>query len=133
MSLLIGLAFLAAIPDVAEAEAMIAERDAQLFHEAFEGCDTERLRTFFDDSYRMLHDKAGTVAGTADEFVGQIRDGCESKDPSVYANRREFVEGSRKVQLLGNWGALEEGLHTFHESNNGSAFKPVGRARYIHV
>jgi len=134
MSFVLALAIAAApIPDVETAEAMIAERDAALFYEAFQGCDTDRLRTFFDAPYRMLHDKAGMVAETADQFVGQIKNDCQSKDPNVYANRREFVDGSRKVQLLGTWGALEEGHHIFFESNQGSEFQPVGRARYLHV
>jgi len=134
MSILFALALAAApIPSLEEAEAMIAERDAELFYEAFEGCDTEKLRTLFDDSYRMLHDIDGLIANSGDDFVGRIAEGCETKDPSVYANRRQHVEGSRQVQMLGDWGAMEEGLHIFLESQNGGPFEKVGRARYIHI
>ena len=134
MNILLALALAAApIPSLEEAEVMIAEQDATLFYEAFLGCDTDKLRTLFDDSYRMLHDVEGLVANSGDEFVASIEAGCKDKDPSVYANRRELVEGSRQVQMLGNWGAIEEGLHIFLESQNGGPFKKVGRARYIHV
>ena len=120
------------VPSLEETEKLIAERDTELFHEAFGGCDIDHLRTILDPDFRMLHDQGGLVAGTGEAFLAIIADDCASRDPSVYANQRRHVEGSRRVQMLGDWGALEEGMHTFHESQNAGPFQPVGRARYIH-
>lgn len=123
----------APIPQFDDTATLIVEADRALFHEAFGGCDIDKLRTLFDDDFRMLHDQAGLVADSADAFVGSIAETCATRDPAVYANKRKHVDGSRRVQYLGSWGVLEEGLHTFHESQNGGPFQAVGRARYIHT
>lgn len=130
---LIALAVGSAIPSLEETQERIAQRDTELFREAFGGCDIDHLRTMMDDDFRMLHDQGGLIANSGDAFVKIIEDDCTSRDPTVYANRRDRVEGSRNVQMLGDWGALEEGLHTFSESQHGGPFQTVGRARYIHT
>ena len=122
-----------AIPALEETQERIAQRDTELFREAFGGCDVDHLRTMIDDEFRMLHDQGGLIFDNADAFLKMIEDDCSARDPNVYANRRDHVEGSRKVQRLGDWGALEEGLHTFSESQQGGPFQTVGRARYIHT
>ncbi|MEM1379370.1 MAG: DUF4440 domain-containing protein [Pseudomonadota bacterium] len=133
MFLIALLALSAPIPDVMESTRIIVERDAALFEMSFERCDPEVYRTYFDDDFRMLHDLAGEVAANADAFVANYERDCARKPGDAPAQRRELLPGSRKVQLLGTWGALEEGLHTFHEQTADGVWRQTGSARYIHV
>ncbi|MEM9840056.1 MAG: nuclear transport factor 2 family protein [Pseudomonadota bacterium] len=133
MLLLSVLALGSPLPNLEDTTAMIAERDAVLFEIAFEKCEPEALRRMLDDKFRMLHDLGGRVAGTADAFVENYASDCQGKVAAAYRNKREHVEGSRKVQLLGDWGALEEGHHIFMESNGGGPWVKTGKARYIHA
>ncbi|NNU15016.1 nuclear transport factor 2 family protein [Parvularcula sp. ZS-1/3] len=134
MSILAALALtIAPVPDLETTTARIAERDALLFETFFERCDPQTALRLLDDDFRMLHDLGGMVADSAEAFVADYEKTCSERDPATYRSKREIVPGSRSVQMLGDWGALEEGEHTFHESNGGAPFKPTGKARYIHT
>ena len=139
--LLVGLALattdLAPMPKGDELRAVIAEYDARLFWVAFEGCDAEALATLLASDFRMVHDVAGLAVPNREEFVAGIAEQCASRAPGGdnegYANRRLATPGSRRVQALGDWGALEEGHHNFFERQADGSWKLTGGARYIHV
>ena len=115
----------------------IAEYDARLFWAAFEGCDAAELAPLLGDDFRMVHDQAGLAVPGRDEFIQGITEMCASRQPGGanegYKNRRLATPGSRRVQALGSWGALEEGHHNFFELQSDGSWKLTGGARYIHV
>ncbi|MBW0144229.1 DUF4440 domain-containing protein [Sphingomicrobium clamense] len=138
MSLVAILTLAAApMPDGAALDAAIARRDAALFYAAFEGCDADALSGYIADDFRMVHDLAGLAVPDKAAMIEGTRERCAARLPGGaqegYANRRLFVPGSRRVQRLGDWGALEEGHHTFHERRADGTWELTGGARYIHV
>ena len=51
-----------------------------------------------------------------------------------YKNRRLLVPGSRTIKKLGDWGALEEAHHTFHEwRGEEKGWVQTGGGRYLHI
>lgn len=128
---------LAPMPQGEELEATIAKRDAGLFYAAFEQCDADALSAFIAPEFRMVHDIAGLAAPSGEEFIAGMRENCASRAPGGanegYKSRRLFIPGSRRVQKLGDWGALEEGHHSFHELQPDGTWQMTGGARYIHV
>lgn len=122
-------------------EQRIAAQDAQLFWGFFEGCDPDAVADLIHPDFRMLHDLGGQPASSGKQMIEQSRAQCAKRAPGGvdegYRNRRLLVPGSRRIQKLGNWGALEEGHHTFHEwraSLNGGngGWQLTGGGRYIH-
>ncbi len=117
--------------------AVIADYDARLFWAAFEGCDAEALAPLLGEDFRMVHDLSGLAVPSRDVFIQGMSDMCASRlpggDNEGYKNRRLATPGSRRVQALGDWGALEEGHHTFYELQPDGSWTLTGGARYIHV
>ena len=126
-----------AMPEGEELSAVIADYDARLFWAAFEGCDVEALSSLLGDDFRMVHDLSGLAVPSRDAFIEGMSTMCASRlaggDNEGYKNRRLATPGSRRVQALGNWGALEEGHHSFYELQSDGSWKLTGGARYIHV
>ena len=123
-------------------EAQIAANDARLFWGFFEGCDPDAVAPLIHPDFRMLHDLAGEALASGAQMLDQSRAECARRAPggenAGYRNRRLHVPGSRRVQALGEWGALEEGRHGFYEwrksLNEGrGGWELTGGARYIHV
>ena len=127
----------APMPKGAELHTQIAELDARLFWAAFEGCDVEAFAPLISPDFRMVHDLGGLAVPNRDEFIAGMAEQCASRAPGGanegYANRRLATPGSRRVQALGDWGALEEGHHNFFERQADGSWKLTGGARYIHV
>lgn len=117
-------------------EARIAALDARLFWAFFEGCDPDGVAALLHPDYRMIHDQAGNPAASAAAMVAQARSECAKRAPgganAGYANRRLLVPGSRRVRAMGEWGALEEGVHGFYEKR-AEGWELVGGARYMHL
>ncbi len=128
----------ATIPAIDEAREQVIASDAELFWNAFEGCNARAVEDLITDDFRMIHDLGGLVAADGDSFIGIIAEQCAARGPGGanegYKNRRLSVPGSRTVTPLGEWGVLERGFHTFHEwSGEEQDWQQVGGARYIHV
>ena len=126
------------IPSYEDALAMIEKNDARLFWGFFEGCDPDLVAPLIHPDFRMLHDKGGLAASGGENMVAQARKQCAARGPGGanegYRNRRMFVPGSRRVQMLGDWGALEEGYHTFLEwRGEDRGWVQTGGARYINT
>ena len=125
------------MPEGKELHDTIAEYDARLFWAAFEGCDADAVAPLLGEDFRMVHDQAGLSVPDRDQFIKSLTDACSSRLPGGanegYKNRRLATPGSRRVQALGGWGALEEGHHTFYELQSDGSWKLTGGARYIHV
>ena len=139
----------APMPTGEEMTARIEANDAQLFWGFFEGCDPEAVAGLLHPDYRMVHDLVGLPHDSAEAMVQSAREQCERRAPGGdaegYKNRRLLVPGSRTIKKLGDWGALEEGHHTFLELRQrpagtygpddpgGPTWVQTGGGRYLHV
>lgn len=135
MILTFAALMLAPMPE--DLDAAIAARDAGLFWAAFEGCDADALADFIGKDFRMVHDLGGLAVPNKDAMIDNSRRQCAARQPGGdnegYSNRRLLTPGSRRVQALGDWGALEEGLHSFYEKRRDGSWELTGGGRYIHV
>lgn len=125
-------------PDLEELRAEIAANDSALFWAAFEDCDPAALEDLLTEDFRMLHDLAGLAVTDRASFIASLEEQCTVRGPGGenegYSNRRLSVPGSRIVRPLGDWGALEEGAHTFFEWRGADrGWVMTGGARYMHV
>ncbi|MBY6218896.1 DUF4440 domain-containing protein [Qipengyuania aquimaris] len=121
-----------------EMTARIEANDAKLFWGFFEACDPDMVAPMLHPDFRMIHDLVGLPASSAEEFIGQARTNCDSRKSGQpnegYKNRRLLVPGSRTIGKLGEWGALEEAYHTFHEWRGEEiGWVQTGGARYLHI
>ena len=130
------------IPSYDDTATRIVANDAKLFWGFFEGCDPDAVEQLVHPDFRMLHDLAGMPLESGEQMISQSRERCAARMPgganAGYRNRRLFVPGSRRIQMLGTWGALEEGHHTFHEwrksaEGDGGDWVQTGGGRYIHI
>lgn len=126
------------LPAIDEIRTRIERNDSRLFWGFFEGCDPDAVGELLHPDYRMIHDLAGMPHDSAEAMVGQAREHCARRAPGGdaegYRNRRLLVPGSRSIERLGDWGALEEGYHTFHEwSARQEEWVQTGGGRYLHV
>lgn len=137
MAAALNATLVAAMPAGDALDETIADLDARLFWAAFEGCDAEVLAPLLGEGFRMVHDQAGLAVATREQFIAGIGEACAARLPGGenegYANRRLLTPGSRKVQALGSWGALEEGHHSFYERQSDGSWTLTGGARYIHI
>lgn len=85
----------------------------------------------------MVHDEGGLAVPSREEFVSGMQSQCAARElggeNEGYASRRLATPGSRKVQALGDWGAVEEGHHNFFERQADGSWKMTGGGRYIHI
>lgn len=130
------------MPDTAEMVERIERADARLFWGFFEGCDPDSVAELIHDDFRMVHDLVGLPAASGAQMVGQAREMCAARGEGGpnegYRNRRLLVPGSREIRRMGDWGALESGMHTFHEwredpNSDAAEWVMTGGARYMHV
>ena len=93
--------------------AVVLEKDGR-FWNAYNTCDTEKMKRFFTDDVEFYHDKGGVTLGS-NALVESIKKNlCDKDKPRL---RREAVAGSVKVFPLrkGNeiYGAIISGEHVF--------------------
>ncbi len=96
--------------------------DSLMFDASFVRCDTEARNALFTDDVEFFHDRGG------------FSEGMDVRKPIVDCPRdqgltRELVPGSLEVYPLNGYGAVQMGLHRFHEAGNPS----VTVARFVHV
>jgi hypothetical protein len=93
----------------------IRARDAELFALVFDTCNAEGLRPLIAREFEFVHDKWGTTARTAEEFISSIRQMCERRasGEDVRASR-ELVEDSLRVYAVQDNAAIEIGEHRFY-------------------
>ncbi len=102
-------------PDDQELYNTIIRLDS-IFFNAYNTCDSnlEKYSSFYAEDVEFYHDKSGLsnskkeiVEGTKNNVCGKVT--------------RELVKGSIEVYPINNYGAIEIGLHKFHnklEPNN---------------
>lgn len=126
------------MPDYKQMRREIVANDTKLFWAMFEGCDPDSAAQLLHTDFRMIHDLGGLAAGSREAMLSQSREQCANRAPGGkyegYRNRRLLTPGTRIVRPMGDWGALEEGVHTFYEwRGEEKGWVMTGGARYTHV
>jgi hypothetical protein len=111
----------------------IRARDAQLFALVFDTCDAEGLRPLLARDFEFVHDKGGTTARSADEFVDSIRQMCvrRATGEDVRASR-VLVEDSLRVYAVQDNAAIEIGEHRFYGLADGQPPHLRETGRFFH-
>lgn len=108
-----------AAPASPEVVATLAEKDRRLFDAVF-NCKPDVLKTLIADDFEFFHDKGGMTANSGPQFVGMIEDGCRKQEEGTnFRARRELVEGSMTVHMIGEYGAMQMGTHRFYALRTG--------------
>jgi predicted alpha/beta superfamily hydrolase len=92
----------------------ITEEDRRLFDLVFIRCDADALAAMLDADFAFFHDKFGQIAASPQQFVTNVRQGCEAQAKGVNVRaRRELVPGTMEVYPLQGYGAIQTGSHRF--------------------
>ncbi|WP_230407985.1 nuclear transport factor 2 family protein [Flavobacterium hydrocarbonoxydans] len=71
--------------------------------------DLEKYGDFYSDDIEFYHDKSGIMTSKTDIIEGTRKNICRKVT-------RELVKGSIEVYPIRNFGAIEIGLHKFHNN-----------------
>ena len=102
----------------------IASLDSALF-DAYNQCDLEKFATFFIDDVEFYHDQGGVTLGRQNLTESVQKNICGKV-------RRELVPGTLEVYPMRGYGAVEMGVHRFHQPKV-DPNKPVGEAKFMHL
>ena len=96
-----------------------------VFFDAYNTCNVnlEKYGAFFSDSIEFYHDKGGLMTSKQDIIDATKRNVCSKVT-------RELVKGSIEVYPINNYGAIEIGLHKFH-NNTEKERTPSKAGRFI--
>lgn len=94
-----------------------------VFFTAYNHCDIETQASFYSDSIEFYHDKGGLSTSKKEILEATRKNICGKVT-------RELIKGSIEVYPIKDYGAVEMGLHKFHnnteketgETNSGSRF-----------
>lgn len=100
----------------------VARLDAALF-DAYNACDLNSLGGMVADDLEFFHDKDGLAVGKQ-AFIESTRKNICGKV------RRELVPGTLEVYPLGDYGALEIGVHRFHHPGTDDE---MGQGKFVIV
>lgn len=113
--------------------AALAEKDRQLFDAVF-GCKLDLLATLIAEDFEFIHDKWGQTADSGAQFMQGMRENCErQKTGENFRARREPVEGSIRVYVLNNYGAMQMGEHRFYALQPGQPDRFTESGKFIDI
>jgi len=97
-------------PDNLELYNEIVQQDS-LFFDAYNNCSTmlEKYETFYSDNIEFYHDQGGYMTSKKDIIDGTQKNICGKVT-------RKLVKGSIEVYPIKGHGAIEFGLHLFHNN-----------------
>jgi ketosteroid isomerase-like protein len=101
----------------------IAALDEALFA-SYNECDLAKFKSFFVDDVEFYHDQRGVTLGSQNLSEGIRKNICGKV-------RRELVPGTLEVHPMRGYGAVEIGVHRFHQPKTSG--EPVGEAKFIHL
>ena len=112
-------------PDDAELYHKIVALDS-VFFTAYNTCETnlETYASFYDENIEFYHDNGGYMNSKAEIVAGTKKYVCGKVT-------RELVKGSIEVYPIKDFGAVEFGLHQFHNSEEPKSKPKVGRFTII--
>ncbi len=96
-----------------------------LFFTAYNTCDMKLQAAFYADDIEFYHDQGGLMTSKKD-LLDAIQNNICGKVT------RELVKGSTEVYPIGTYGAVEIGVHKFHNLREGST-SPGGKFVIIWV
>jgi ketosteroid isomerase-like protein len=102
----------------------ISQLDHQVF-DAIDRCDMQAEAALWSDDAEFYHDKDGLEVG-GKQIVEEIKNNLCGKV------KRELVPGTLEVYPIGDYGAVEIGVHRFlhpYKQDHGE----VGEAKFIHM
>lgn len=94
-----------------------------VFFDAFNACDLQALGGLVAEDLEFFHDNDGLSVGKQ-AFLDSTRKNICGK------MRRDLVPGSLEVYRLGDYGALEMGVHRFHHPGRDDT-EPVGEGKFV--
>lgn len=109
----------------------ILAADGRLFDAVFDSCEATKLEPLVTADFEFYHDQNGVVANSGEQFVRSIREMCAHR--GEWRSRRELVEDSVEVYPIKGYGAMEVGVHRFHERESGQPERLAGTAKFSHV
>jgi hypothetical protein len=80
-----------------------------LFFEAYNKCDMKAQTEFYSDSIEFYHDKGGLTTSKQQILDATRKNICGKVT-------RELVKGSIEVSPIPGYGAVEIGMHMFHNN-----------------
>jgi hypothetical protein len=88
-----------------------------IFFTAYNNCDLEKQKAFYDDSIEFFHDRSG-LETSKDKIL-------ESTKKYICGKvTRELVAGSLEVSPLPGYGAVAFGYHRFHNKTENTTSPP---------
>ncbi len=79
------------------------------FFNAYNTCDIEKQADFYSDSIEFYHDKGGLTTSKQEILDATRKNICGKV-------KRELVKGSIEVSPIPGYGAVEIGMHMFHNN-----------------
>jgi Domain of unknown function (DUF4440) len=95
-------------PDSQELYDSIVGQDS-IFFAAYNTCDLGKQAAYYDDSIEFYHDKGGLMTSKQEIIEGTRKYICGKVT-------RELIKGSVEVYPIKGYGAIEMGLHQFHNN-----------------
>ena len=96
-----------------------------IFFEAYNTCSVnlDKYGSFFSENIEFYHDKGGLLTSKQDIIEATKKNICGKVT-------RELIKGSIEVYPIKNFGAIEMGLHKFH-NNQEAAGTPSKVGRFV--
>jgi ketosteroid isomerase-like protein len=106
------------IPDDQKLYNTVVQLDS-LFFAAYNSCDVNlaTYASFYADSIEFYHDKGGLSTSKKEVVDGTEKNVCGKV-------RRELVKGSIEVYPIKDYGAIEMGMHIFHNNTEKQSSPP---------
>lgn len=133
-AILLSTPTLAGASTDADLSTELAAMDSLLFDRAFNHCADEKLAVFFTADLEFYHDKSGLEFTSRQQFIEQMKIRCAGRFVNGKPKtKRVRDEKSLRVYPLKNYGAIQTGVHYFHELQEDGSYKRVGIAQFTHV
>jgi len=112
-------------PDDPELYKTITALDS-IFFEAYNTCDVnlEKYSSFYSEEIEFFHDKGGIMTSKKEIVESTKKHVCGKVT-------RELVKGSIEVYPIKEYGAIEIGLHKFHNSEEPNSVPEAARFTII--
>lgn len=86
----------------------LATLDARLFKAAFETCDMAVVEELLAEDMEFYHDRDGLSYTSSAAFIADVKRDCGG-------GKRVLVADSMTTHMIGNFGAMQQGRHEFHQ------------------
>lgn len=95
-----------------------------IFFTAYNTCDIDKQTAIYADSIEFYHDKGGLSTSKKDILEGTRKNICGKVT-------RTLIKGSIEVYPINNYGAVEIGLHQFHNNQEPESSQPKEGTKFI--